>query len=46
MDMQDAFYAAAYTGSNVCTALTHIFNPGLDKKNYLPKELNKRSKNF
>lgn len=44
VNMQDAFYAAAYTGSDVCTALNSIFNLGLDKKNYLPKELNKKIK--
>lgn len=39
---QDAFYTAAYTGSQVCTSLNGIFNLGLDKKYYLPKELNKK----
>ena len=41
MNMQDAFYSAAYTSSEVCTALNGIFGLGLDKKYYLPKELNK-----
>lgn len=38
---QDAFYSATYTGSQVGTSLNGIFGLGLDKKYYLPKELNK-----
>jgi hypothetical protein len=41
---QDVFYEAIYTGSQVCTALNGVFDLGLDKKNYLPKELNKKIK--
>lgn len=41
---QDAFYTATYTGSQVCTSLNGIFDLGLDKKYYLPKELNKKIK--
>ena len=41
---QDAFYTAAYTGSEVCTALNSAFDLGLDKKYYLPKEINKKLK--
>ena len=41
INTQDAFYSAAYTGSQVCTSLNAIFNLGLDKKYYQPKELNK-----
>ncbi|MGB4438542.1 MAG: transposase [Sedimentibacter sp.] len=44
LNSQDAFYTAAYKGSEVCTALNGIFNLGLDKKYYLPKELNKKIK--
>ncbi|MDD5794403.1 MAG: IS1634 family transposase [Clostridiales bacterium] len=44
MNTQDAFYTAAYTGSEICTALNGIFNLGLDKKYYLPKDLNKKIK--
>jgi transposase len=44
MNTQDAFYTATYTGSQVCTALNGIFDLGLDKKFYLPKELNKKIK--
>ncbi len=41
---QDAFYTAAYSGSQVCTSLNGIFDLGLDKKYYLSKELNKKIK--
>ncbi|WHH60647.1 IS1634 family transposase [Petroclostridium sp. X23] len=44
MNTQDAFYTATYTGSQVCTTLNGIFDLGLDKKFYLPKELNKKIK--
>lgn len=46
MNTQDAFYSAAYTGSQLCTALNGIFDLGLDKKYYQPKELNKKIKNI
>lgn len=41
---QDAFYEAVYTESKVCTSLNGIFELGLDKKYYLPKELHKKIK--
>lgn len=44
LNTQDLFYTAAYKGSKVCTALNGIFDLGLDKKYYLPKELNKKIK--
>lgn len=44
MNMHDAFYASAYTESQLCTALNGIFDLGLDKKHYQPKELNKKIK--
>jgi len=43
-NMKDAFYAATYKSSQVCTALNGAFDLGLDKKYYLPKELNKKIK--
>jgi len=46
LNMQDMFYAAAYTESQVCIALNGIFDLGLDKKNYQTKELNKKIKNI
>ncbi|MGL5435384.1 MAG: IS1634 family transposase [Lachnospiraceae bacterium] len=44
MNTQDAFYTATYKGSQVCTALNGVFGLGLDKKHYLPKEINKKIK--
>lgn len=44
MNTQEAFYTATYKGSNVCTALNGVFDLELDKKYYLPKELNKKIK--
>jgi len=41
---QDMYYTAAYRGSQVCTALNGLYGLGLDKKNYKPKELNKKIK--
>jgi transposase len=46
MNTNDAFYAATYKSSDVCTALNGVFNLGLDKKYYLPKELNKKIKSM
>lgn len=43
---QDLFYQATYNGGQICTALNGIFNLGLDKKYYLPKDLNKKIKNI
>lgn len=45
MNTQDAFYTAAYNDSQVCTFLNGVFNLGLDKKYYLPKELNNKISN-
>lgn len=44
MNTQDAFFSATYTGSQLCTTLNGVFDLGLDKKYYLPKELNKKIK--
>jgi hypothetical protein len=44
MNTQDAFYTSAYYSSQACTALNGVFDLGLDKKYYLPKELNKTIK--
>jgi len=43
---QDLFYSSTYTASQVCTAINGIFDLGLDKKYYQPKELNKKIKKF
>lgn len=45
-NIDDMFYAATYTSSEVCTALNALYDLGLDKKYYLPKELNKKFRNF
>ena len=44
LNTQNLFYSAAYKGSKICTALNGVFGLGLDKKYYLPKELNKKIK--
>ena len=46
MNFQDAFYASAYTESEVGIALNAAFDLGLNKKYYKPKELNKKLKNI
>jgi len=44
VNIQDMYYTAAYRGSQVCTALNGLYDLGLDKKYYQPKELNKKIK--
>jgi len=46
LNVQDAYYTAAYTSSHVCTALNGLFGLGLDKKHHRPKELNKKIRNI
>jgi transposase len=41
---QDLYYSSVFTGSQVCSALNGVFGLELDKKNYQPKELNKKLK--
>lgn len=43
-NVEDMCYMSTYTGSQVCTALNGIFELGLDRKYYLPKELNRKVK--
>lgn len=43
-NIEDMCYKSTYTGSQVLTALNAVFDLGLDKKYYLPKELNKKIK--
>jgi transposase len=45
-NVQDMYYLSTYNGSQICTALNAVFGIGLDKKYYLPKELNKKLKNI
>lgn len=40
----DMYYLSTYNGSQTCTALNAVFQLGLDKKYYKPKELNKKIK--
>jgi transposase len=44
INIQDLFYAAAFKGSQVCSALNGLYGLGLDKKYYKPKDLNKHLK--
>jgi hypothetical protein len=46
VNMEDIFYAATYRSSQVCTALNGLFDLGLDKKYYQPKELRKKIRNI
>lgn len=43
-NIEDICYMSTYSSSQVCTALNAVFNLGLDKKYYQPKELNKKIK--
>jgi len=43
-NVQDMAYMATYSGSEVCTALNGLYDLGLDKKYYRPKDLNKKIK--
>ncbi|MBR0378417.1 MAG: transposase [Lachnospiraceae bacterium] len=43
-NVQDMYYMATYTGSKALTAINGIIPLDLDRKNYLPKELNKKIK--
>uniref|UniRef100_UPI0035E3FEAE IS1634 family transposase n=1 Tax=Ruminiclostridium cellobioparum TaxID=29355 RepID=UPI0035E3FEAE len=43
-NVQDMYYHSTYNGSQICTALNAIFDLGLDKKYYQPRELNKKIK--
>jgi len=43
-NIDDMCYMSTYSNSQVCTALNAVFGLGLDKKYYLPKDLNKTIK--
>lgn len=43
-NIEDMCYMSTYNNSQVCTALNAVFDLGLDKKYYQPKELNKKIK--
>jgi len=44
VNIKDSLYAATFKASQVCTSLNGLFDLGLDKKYYQPKELNKKLK--
>lgn len=44
VNVEDMFYMATYTSSDVCIALNGAFDIGLDKKYYQRKDLNKKIK--
>ncbi len=46
LEYDGAFYKSCYTGSNVLDTLEQLFDLNLNKKNYLPKDLNKHLKNL
>lgn len=43
-NIEDICYMSTYSNSQICTSLNAIFNLGLDKKYYQPKDLNKKIK--
>lgn len=43
-NIEDMCYMSTYSSSQVCTTLNAVFDLGLDKKYYQPKELNKKIK--
>jgi transposase len=42
----DLYYMATYNGSRVCSAFNDVFNLGMDRRYYQPKDLNKKIKNI
>ena len=46
VNMGDIFYTATYSSSQVCTAFNGLFDLGLDKKHYQPKEIRKKIRNL
>ena len=42
----DLYYTATYNGSQICTAFNDLFNLGLDRRHYQPKDLNKKIRNI
>jgi transposase len=46
VNIMDSLYAATFNASQVCSSLNALFDLGLDKKYYQPKELNKKLKNI
>jgi transposase len=46
VNVQDMYYLSTFTGSQVCSSLNAVFDLGLDKKHFLPKQLNKMLKSI
>lgn len=46
LEAENVYYKSCYTGSDVLTVFEQIYSLGLDKKNYLPKTLNKFLKKY
>lgn len=42
----DLYYTATYNGSQICTAFNALFNLGLDRRHYQPKDLNRKIRNI
>ena len=42
----DLYYTATYNGSQICTAFNDLFNLGLDRRHYQPKDLNRKIRNI
>ena len=45
-NIEDMCYMSTYDNSKVCATLNAVWDLGLGKKHYQPKELNKKSKKF
>lgn len=45
-NIDDIYYTSVYSDSQISSALNAVFRLGLDRKNYQPKDLNKKIKNI
>lgn len=46
VNIQDSYYQSIYNGSKLCDALNILYGLDLNRKYYLPKDLNKKIKNI
>lgn len=46
VNCQDLYYQSLYEGSEICSAFNQLYNLELDRKYYLPKDLNKKIRNL
>lgn len=44
INMQDSYYQSLYNGSKICDAFNALYGLDLNRKYYLPKDLNKKLK--